>query len=140
MSMPSWPVELKKPLSDGFQQAREDNRRIMRAERGPPRIRRGSSKAAEAVSVAFYCSHDQRARFDRFHIEETEEGALPFLVPAWGVDNHDLLTADGLNLLTHDDVPLLIASTWVCLFGQTMPSVVAMGLEWRVSFDLVILP
>jgi hypothetical protein len=124
MSMPSWPVELKKPLSDGFQQAREDNRRIMRAERGPPRIRRGSSKAAEAVSVAFYCSHDQRARFDRFHIEETEEGALPFLVPAWGVDNHDLL----------------IASTWVCLFGQTMPSVVAMGLEWRVSFDLVILP
>lgn len=140
MSMPSWPVELKKPLADGFQQAREDNRRLLRAERGPPRVRRGSSKASEAVSVAFYLSHDQRARFDRFHIEETEEGALPFLVPAWGVDNHDLWTADGLNLLTHDDVPLLIASTWVCLFGQTMPSVVAMGVEWRISFDLVILP
>ena len=140
MTMPSWPSELLRPLVDGFQQGREDNRLIARADRGPPRVRRGMSKATEAVGVAFYCSADQRARFDRFHIDETELGALPFLVPGWGIDNHDRLAAEGLNLLTHEDVPLLIAATWVCLFGQTTPSVVPMGLEWRISFDLVILP
>lgn len=140
MTMPSWPTELLRPLVEGFQQGREDNRLIARSDRGPPRVRRGMSKATQAVGVAFYVTHDQRARFDRFYDEETDIGALPFLVPAWGVDNHDLLTGDGLNLLTHDDVPLLIASTWVCLFGQTAPSVVPMGLEWRISFDLVILP
>jgi hypothetical protein len=140
MSMPSWPTELLRPLVDGFQQAPEDTRRFIRADRGPPRVRRGSSKATEAVGVAFYCTDDQKARFERFRIEETDLGALPFLVPSWVVDNHDLLTADGLNLLNHEDTPLLIAGTWVCLFGQTMPSTVPMGLEWRISFDLVILP
>lgn len=98
------------------------------------------SKAAQAVGVAFFVSHDQRGRFDRFFDDETEQGALPFLVPSWGIDNVGLLAADGLDLLTHEDAPLLIAATWVCMFGQTMPSVVPMGLQWRISFDLVILP
>ena len=140
MTMPSWPSELLRPLVDGFEQAKQDNRIIARSDRGPPRVRRGMSKVAEAVSVAFYCTDDHKARFDRFHIEETELGAWPFLVPSWVTDNHELLTADGINLLDHEDTPLLIAATWVCLFGQSMPSVVPMGLEWRISFDLVILP
>jgi hypothetical protein len=140
MSMSSWPQELRKPLTEGFQQGREDNRLLSRAERGPPRVRRGMSKATEAVGVAFHVSHDHRARFNRFYDEETDQGALPFLVPSWGIDNHDLMTAGGLNLLDHEDTPLLIAATRVCLFGQSMPTVVPMGLEWRISFDLVILP
>lgn len=140
MTLPSWPTELLRPLVDGFQHAKQDNRIIARSERGPPRVRRGMSKATEAVSVAFYCSDDHKARFERFHVEETDVGALPFLVPSWIVDNHDLLTAEGLNLLDHEGTPLLIAGTWVCLFGQSAPSTVPMGLEWRVSFDLVILP
>ena len=140
MTLLSWPSEIVAPLVDGFQQGREDNRLIARSDRGPPRVRRGMSKAAQAVSVAFYVDRDKRSRFERFFNDETEQGTVPFLVPSWGIDNQNLLTADGINLLDHEDTPLLIAATWVCLFGQSMPSVVPMGLEWRISFDLVILP
>lgn len=140
MTMPSWPAELVRPLREGYQQQRGDNRRFASGEQGPPRVRRGVSKAITTVPMSFYVTSDQRARFWRFYIEETEEGALPFIMPDWTRDEHDLLTAGGLNLLTHDDVPLLIAATWAVLFGQSTPNETPMGVEWRINFDVMVLP
>ena len=138
--MPSWPTELERPLRDGYQRQRGDNRRMTQAEQGPPRVRRGRSKSIQTVPMSFYLSYDQEARFQRFYVEETEEGALPFLIPNWGTDGSELLTPSGLSLTDHEDTPLLIAATWVAMFGESVPNTDPMGVEWRVSFNLVILP
>ncbi len=138
--MPSWPTELSKPLSDAFQRQRGESRNVTRSEQGPPRVRRSTSKATETVQIALYLTHDQLARFHRFHDEECDDGALPFLMPGWGKRNQPMLTAEGLRLLTDDDTPILIDDTWPCLFGQSRPNEVVMGLEWRLTVDVVILP
>lgn len=138
--MPSWPAELSRPLADAFQRQRGENRRISQGDQGPPRVRRGMSKSVDTVQIALYLSYDQKARFYRFHDEETEEGALPFLMPGWAKQDQNLLTVDGLYLTDENDVPLLLDDTWPCLFGQSRPNDVVMGVEWRVTFDVIILP
>jgi len=140
MTMPSWPTELLAPLRDAFQRQRGENRMLTRSDQGPPRVRRSASKSTETVQIAIYCTADHLARFHRFHDEECADGSLPFLVPGWGKIDLGLLTDEGEELLTDEDVPILIDDTWPCLFGQSRPNEVSMGVEWRVSFDMVILP
>lgn len=139
MTLPSWPEELGRALVDGYAQTRGESRKIARGDEGPPWVRRGRSKSTQSRPVSFFATRDQLARLDRFYVEECQEGALPFLAPDWSQDERGLMSAEGLELLTHDDEPLLITATLVCLFGQP-PNAAAWGGHWRVSFELVILP
>lgn len=141
MTLPSWPADLGRPLLDGLSFSRDDVRQFASAERGPPRVRRRISKASRSATVSFRFTPDQRARFWRFFDVDTAEGSAPFVVPAWGNNDLELLTSEGLEVLTHDGAPVLLVSSWLCLFGSTMPSEVPFGGDaWRTSFDLVILP
>ncbi|WMT85560.1 hypothetical protein NO932_11540 [Pelagibacterium sp. 26DY04] len=140
MTLPAWPPELYRPLVDGFQRGTGDNRRFGQFDNAPPTVRRGTSKATESVSVSFVCSYDQKARFERFYDDECKEGAAVFTMPAWDSDGVYVLTADGIHLLDHEDDPLLVTSTWACLFGQGGATVTPFGLDWKVAFELVILP
>lgn len=140
MTLPSFPTELLRPLSDGWRKQRGESRRRAAGDQGPTRTRRGISKAADAVQVSFICDHDQMARFDRFYDEDTSEGALPFLITDFATDGDWLITADGEILTDDEDNPLTIASTLVCLFGEQLPATVPIGAHWQVSFILTVLP
>ena len=140
MTLPSWPTELERPLRDGFSQQIGDNRRRQKADQGPPRMRRSTSKAIETIGMSFMATADLRDRFWRFYREEVGSGALPFLVPDWGRDGLVLWDSSGIVLTDEDGTPLLIAATWVCVFGDRLPGDVPVGVEWRIQFDLVVLP
>ena len=140
MTLPSWPIELLEPISDGWRQQRGESRRRGGGDQGPPRMRRGVSKAADAVQMTFVCTHDERARFDRFYDEDTDEGALPFLIPDFATDGDALMTGEGSLLTDENDNPLLIASTWVAMFGDQLPSYAPIGLRWQITFILTVLP
>ena len=140
MTLPTFPTELVKPVADGWRQQRGESRRRAGGDQGPPRTRRGISKAADVVQMSFICDHDQRARFERFYDEDTAEGALPFLIPDFATDGDMLMTADGALLTDDEDNPLLIASTLVCMFGEQLPGYAPIGAHWQVSFILTVLP
>ena len=140
MTLPRFPTELLRPLSDGWRKQRGESRRRAAGDQGPTRTRRGISKAADAVQVSFILNHDEMARFDRFYDEDTAEGALPFLIPDFATDGDWLMTADGEILTDDEDNPLMIASTLVCQFGEQLPSTVPIGAHWQVSFILQMLP
>ena len=138
--MPRWPDDLPCQPISGWPESLGENRSLNQGEQGPPRVRRKMSKRTDTVSLTYRFTRNDRARFERFYTEEVEDGSMPFLLPDPGSNNFPLLTAGGLQLMTHDDAPLVIASTWVCLFGTSLPSWVRSGQIWRCSFDWVILP
>ncbi len=43
-------------------------------------------------------------------------------------------------LLTGAGVPILLAARWLCLFGDTPPSEVVVGVEFRISFSVSVMP
>ena len=140
MSLPVWPEELERPLRDSYDQQKGDTRRRQQGDQGPPRMRRGISKGVEVIGMAFMATADERARFERFYNEDTGEGALPFLMTDWGRDGLALWDDDGAGLTDETGTPLLIAATWVCSFGEALPSITPVGVEWRIQFNLVVLP
>lgn len=140
MTLPSYPSELPRPNRDGYKVARGDGRTIGRTDAGPPIRRRRFSAVPKTVSFVTDLTQSQKARFDRFYDEDTAEGTLPFLLPDWAVHGTPLLTAGGAPLLTAGGVPLLISRIWLCVFGDQLPVETPRGVEWRMSFSLLVLP
>jgi hypothetical protein len=140
VTLPSYPPELPRPNRDGYRVARGDGRSIGRQDAGPPTRRRRFSSTVTTLSLSIDLSRSLKARFDRFYDEETAGGTLPFLMPDPATDGTELLTIGGVPLLTAGGVPLLIARTWLCVFGDQLPVETPRGVEWRVSFTLLVLP
>ncbi len=46
----------------------------------------------------------------------------------------------GRPLLTGAGMPILLAARWLCLFGDTPPSEVVVGVEFRISFSVSVMP
>jgi hypothetical protein len=55
-------------------------------------------------------------------------------------DGWPLLDQDGAPLTTEGDVPILLAETWLCLFGDRLPAASIAGLHFRVSMTILVLP
>jgi hypothetical protein len=47
---------------------------------------------------------------------------------------------DDFVLTDENGNPILIASTWLCLFGDQLASASVIGVRRRVSFDVAVLP
>jgi len=138
--IPVWPAELPKPQRSGFQKQLQDPRVRKRAETGTPGYKRRFSSVGELVSLSIKISREELAIFEKFHREETQFGALPFLMPDPVTDGWPLLAPDGNALLTPDDEPLLIAAHWLVLFGDNMPVTSKPGLQFVVTFPVTVMP
>lgn len=135
-----YPSELPPPLQDDYQQARGEGRYRSNADAGPPNVRTRFSAVADTVAFSTMLDRAERARFDRFYIEEIKRGALPFYLPDPGTDGWAALTYDGEPILTYDGDPVLMAESWLCLMGARLPVMTVIGLSWRVSFEVTVLP
>ena len=140
MTLPVWPTDLIEPLGDNWKLVRGDARRRGRGDQGPPRMRRGISKAVDQVQMSLMVTHNERARFERFYVEETGEGALPFLMPDWSRNGDHLTMADGTFLTDASGNRLTMSVTRACLFGDQLPSYAAVGTHWQLGLVVVYLP
>lgn len=139
MTLPVFPPELPRPSRQGYQVALGDGRTKRREDAGPPNVRRRFSAVADMVSLQITVTRAGLARFQRFYDEELGKGSRPFLMPDPGSDGWALLTDEGDPLLTEEGAPILVSETWICIIGQT-PAWVPVGVEWRVSFDVAVMP
>ncbi len=78
--------------------------------------------------------------FDSFFMDTCAGGSLPFLMPDPITDGWPLLNEAGQPILTEAGLPLLMSATWLCLFGKQLPAVSIAGIEFRVSFDVMVMP
>jgi hypothetical protein len=140
MTVPWYPPELPRPLRDGFKLQRGDGRTVTRPDAGPSIRSRRFSGVAHSVPFSTLLYFSEVARFNRFYDEETKQGTLPFLMPDPIFDGLPLLDGEGSALLTNDGKQILIASTWLCVFGEQLPAYRQLELEWEISFGLVVLP
>lgn len=123
-----------------FQMETGDGRLHTRNDAGPMRIRRKYSQVANTVAITIDVDRNQLARFDRFYNEEIGSGTLPFLMTDPMTAALPLLDADTIQLTTHDGKPLVCAATWVCLMGEQPPVRTPIGVRWRVSFQVMVMP
>lgn len=78
--------------------------------------------------------------FDVFFHEVTADGALPFTMPDPTTDTWPLLNHNGVPLLDQLSRPLLMSKIWVCFFGETTPVVTPIGMQFKITFPIVVLP
>ena len=142
MTVPIWPLDLpQRPLRNGFSLGSADGRRTVDMEKGPPAVELAFSSAVRPVEASFQVDLNGALRFDRFWLEETRKGSLPFLLPDPRLDGVPLADDAGRPILADDGAPLLISSWWPVMFGKQAPSAVnTAGIWWRISFQLNVLP
>ncbi len=140
MTIATWPEELPKPERKTFQLTYLDPRLKRQGDAGPPAYRRRFSSVARPVTLSIVATRSERAIFETFFVERTAHGALPFYMPDPTTDGWPLLLDDGRPLLTSDGQPILIAARWLCLFGDSLPMITVIGVNFRVTFNIWVMP
>ena len=140
MSVAVWPSDLPKPTREGYQSQFDDPRLAKSRSTGPMGWRKRWSATTEAVSLAVQLSRAQKGDFDQFFQEDCQFGSLPFWMPDPVSDDWPLLAQDGTPLLLDDETPLLMAARWLCLWGKEMPVERVVGVEFSISFSVLVMP
>lgn len=140
MTYPVWPETLPRPERSSWQASRQDARLKRRSDAGPSSYRRRFSSASRPVSLSVILDRDQKAIFDNFYVEEIAEGAGLFWMPDPTTDGWPLLTDEGSALLTDDGVPILLGETWLVTMGDNLPAETVIGIEFRISFSVEVMP
>ncbi len=140
MSHLIWPVELPRPERNSFQSTPQEARLKRQSDAGPPGYRGRFSSAATMVTLSVILSRAQKAVFDGFFARDTKRGSRMFWMPDPTTDGWRMLTPDGAPVLTTDGVPVLLSARWLCLFGDSLPVESVQGIEFRKSFNVVVLP
>jgi hypothetical protein len=140
MTIPTWPSELPRPERDTWQKTPQEARLKRNNDSGPPSYRRRFSSVAKSVNLSILVGRGQKAVFDRFFDDTTAGGSLPFYMPDPTTDGWKLLTADGRSLLTSDGRQILLAARWLCLFGESLPTETIVGIEFRLTFSISVMP
>lgn len=141
MTLSWYPDELPRPRRDGYSRTLADGRQATKNESGPPRVRRRFSSAAAAMQMVVDLTVDQRMRFFRFWEEDTVLGSKPFWMPDWTVAGIELGTEAGDVITDETGRPLVIEAVLLCMFGtEQPPAETVLGVDFRVSFQLAILP
>lgn len=140
MSVPTWPAALPRPRRSGWQAQFADPRLKRQADTGMPGARRRWSKAARQVSLTLTVTRDERAVFDRFFEHELKHGSKPFRMPDPTTDGWAMLAGDGTPLLTPHGQPLLLSGSWLCVFGEEMPSETIEGVRFTLSLNIWVMP
>jgi hypothetical protein len=92
------------------------------------------------VSASIIIDYDAKSRFERFWIEDTSYGSLPFIMPDQTHDGVPILDEDGNSILDEGGNPLLIAANWLVMFGQEAPQIAPWGVQFQASFQLNVMP
>jgi len=140
MTLAVWPTDLPKPERASWQASPMEARLKRQGDSGPASYRRRFSSVAKATSLSIVVSRDGKAIFDNFYAEETARGSLPFYMPDPTTDGWPLLIQDGSPLLTHDGTPVLLSAEWLCLFGDAVPVEAVVGVAFRISFSVMVMP
>lgn len=140
MTILTWPPQLPRPERSTWNLTRQDARRKLRSDAGPPRYRRRMSAVAQLVSLSILVNRDGKAIFDRFYDHECEDGTLLFRMPDPTTDGWALLTEIDAPVLATDNLYLLLPETWLCAWGDQPPSETVVGVEFRISFSVVVMP
>ena len=142
MTAPQWPAELQQRLlKDGFADTLADGRIRTKTDIGPGKVRLSSTSAIRPVAGRIKVDDGSKARFDRFWMEETKGGILPFFIPDQARDGLLLAGSDGATLLDMNGLPILVTAWWLVRFGASAPvTSPAPGLFWTISFPLEVLP
>lgn len=141
MTVPWYPDTLPRPRRDGHSRTLADGRQATKNDAGPPRVRRRFSSAPAAMQMVIDLTLDQRMRFFRFWEEDTRFGSLPFWMLDWATDGVALMAETGDVLTDEFGRPLAIDAVLLCMFGTDQPPAETLiGVDFRVSFQLSILP
>lgn len=140
MAIATWPAALPPPERDTWNFTRQDGRLRSQRDAGPPRYRRRFSATGRLVSLSMVVSRDGKAIFDRFYDVITAGGSTLFWMPDPTTDGWGLLTETPEFILTGDGLPILLGERWLCSFGDQVPSDTVLGIDFRISFSLVVMP
>ena len=141
MALPVYPPELPRlVLPQPFQENYGDGRRFSRRDGGPDVPRPGWSAAPNTVALTTLLTRVERARFDRFWIEEIQRGLKPFLMRDPGMDGFPAFCADGSPMLMANGKPALMACTWLCIIAQNSLSAKPNGVDWDIAFQVAVMP
>lgn len=140
MTLATWPDRLPRPERRTWDRQPADNRLKRNPEAGPTAYRRRSSAVGEPVQLSILVDRELKAEFDRFFRTTIAHGSLPFWMPDPTTDGWTLLDETGVPLLTDADEPLLISEIWLCLWGDQMPQETIEGMEYRMSFGVLVMP
>lgn len=114
MSYPVWPLDLPKPLAEGFAHAGEQPVRRQQMESGPDRVTRISSSTIATNSCSILLDRQQLAEFWSFYDGAANGGADWVQMP--------MFTGN-------------VVALHLCRFAS-YPTVGPLGLKWRVTFTL----
>ncbi|WP_299165786.1 hypothetical protein [uncultured Tateyamaria sp.] len=135
-----WPEDLPRPERNTWRKAPQEARQKRSNEHGPPAYRLRFSSAAQAVNLSMILTRREKQVFYRFFDQATSKGVLPFLMPDPTTDRITLRSSEGVALRRADGSPLLASAQWLCLFGDTLPTETVIGIEYRITFSLHVLP
>ena len=144
MSYPVWPSALPRPERRTWQATPQDARLERRSDAGPTGFRRRFSSASTLVSLSVLLSRNGKAVFDNFYKETTSGGAKLFWMPDPTTDGWAMLDSEGRPILVaggpDDGKPVLLAALWLVTFGKDLPAETIEGVEFRKSFNIVVMP
>lgn len=136
----TWPAELPRPERNTWQRTLTDPRLKRPNDSAVPSYRRRFSAVAKPVSMSILISRAQKAVFDQFYEETTRFGAKPFYMPDPTTDSWPLLDDAGNPILTDDGQPILLGEQWLVIFGDQPPSEAVVGVQFRISFSITVMP
>lgn len=139
MGLPWYPPELPRPLRDGLQHSMGDARTFVRNDAGIELPRSRFSAVADPVSFVTTLTRAERGSLEYFVKYTVKRGDLPFLMPDPETHGWPALLPDGSPMLLPNGSPALMCATWQCLF-MVLPAWVPDGVDFRVSFQLAVLP
>lgn len=144
MTIALWPEDLPRPERNTWNASPQDARQERQSEAGPTSFGLRFSSASTLVSLSVLLDADQRAQFDNFFERDTKNGSLLFWMPDPTRDGWPFWTSDGEPLLIaggpDDGKPLLMAAQWLCSFGKQVPQETIVGVAFRKSFSVVVMP
>lgn len=139
--IPDWPNALHRFTRSDFQQTRQDGRRRIGADAGPPRFRRRFSAIARMVSLGLVVTRSEREIFDAFYADTCRQGSLTFRMPDPSTEGWPLLDEAGASVLSAAGIPIRLSATWLCAWGDEPPVEVMDGdVEFRIQFQVWVLP
>lgn len=139
MSIPTWPAELPCPTRAGYLSQRKDTR-MPKSGNGPPGYRRRFSSTAQLVTLSIEVIRSGKAIFDDFYVETTQEGTLPFYMTNPTTDGTAMLTQVTAPILSTEGEPIVLASQWLCLFGDPVPSERVFAGRFEITFNVAVMP
>ena len=140
MTLPALPDVLNCPLRAAWNAQSQDPRQQRAVDAGPPGTKRRWSSVARGVQLEIEVGRLGKAVFEKFYRVTTQTGSLPFTMQDPTTHGWPLLASDGRALLGPDGTPILLAATWVCKFGQEMPSERLIGARFQIAFPIWVMP